>query len=381
MQVDQIKFVPNKFESFTAKKTFSLGATEVNIVEGGEVLFDGSVVVINDQRIAYPNLRGAVKMGWLVPTSEYDSESLVAPVSANIQVRDAVRTQQNASQPATKSLISTVESDERIVMTQGQRQEKRAEMASMKRTATTRTTGSAGSDGVVVNRTFKTPARSETKLTPETAGAAFHEVNNVKIEPGEGLSEGQYLSRLDDEAKEEYLQKKGSAKAARVAELEGLGLATHFAKIQTKTGGTKTVDGITSTITTGGGTEIADLSGLDTTKAESSSVIAEGMVFRNLNGPKKAFKASEASPAQASVESKIGKDGTADTRKRIAKTLCSDFPEDYSFDDHWKRRLARLRLDYSERYDVLQAVFAAESDDFKRILLDEFPEAFGASSN
>jgi hypothetical protein len=380
MQADQIKFVTNKFESFTAKKSFSLGVTEINIVEGGEVLFDGSVVIINDQRIPYPNLRGAVKMGWLVPTSEYDVDSVSVPASANIQVRSAVGTQQNSGQPASKSMISTVQSDERIVMSQGQRKEMR-EMTTMKRTSSSaRTEGNAGSahEGVVVNRVFKTPARSETKLTAETAGAAIHEVSNIKIEPGEGLSESQYLDRLSDEEREEYIQKKELAKAVHVAELEGKGL--HFAKINTKTGGTKTTDGITSTVTTGGGTEIADLSGLDTVKAESSSMVVEGMTFKNLNGPKRAFQASVPAPVQA-VESKIGKDGTADMRKRIAKTLCSDFPENYSFDDHWKRRLARLRLDYSERHDVLQAVFAAESDDFKRILLEEFPEAFGAVSS
>jgi hypothetical protein len=381
MQVEQIKFTPNKFESFTAKKTFTLGVTQINIVEGGEVLFDGSVVIVDDQRIPYPNLRGAVKMGWLVPTSTYDADVTLAPASANIQVRNAVGTQQNAGQPVGKSMISTVQNDERIVMTQTQRKESRTELASMKRTATSRTSGERGSDGVELKRTFKTPARSETKVTVETAGAAINEVNNVKIEPGEGLSEDQYLNRLDDDSREEYLSKKSAAKAVRLDELKEKGLATPVAKISSKSTGTKMVDGISSVVTTGGGTEIADLSGLDSGKAESSTTMVEGMAFKNLNGPKKAFQASVASSAVSGQvgESRIGKDGTADARKRIAKALCADFPEDYSFEEHWKTRLARLRLNYVDRHDVIQAVFAAESDDFKRVLIEEFPEAFGGN--
>lgn len=379
MQADQIKYTPNKFESFTAKKSFALGTTGHNIVEGGEIQFDGTTVIINDQRIAYPNLRGAVKMGWLVLTTEYDVDSIVMPASANIQVRSAIGTQQNTAQPPTKSMIATVQSDERVVMTQSERQARREELTTMKRTATARTEGHSGSahDGVVVGRAFKTPARSETKLTSETAGLAMREVDSVKIDPGQGQSESDFLARLSEEERSEYLSKKEAAKAGYAAELEAKGLATPVAKIVSKTAGAKTVDGIKSVVTTGGGTEVADLSGLDSGKAEQSTVTAEGMTFRNLNGPKKSFQAAStpAAPVETS-ESKIAKDGTADTRRRIAKALCADFPEDYSFDEHWKRRLARIQLHYSERPDVIQAIFAAESDDFKRVLLEEFPEAF-----
>jgi hypothetical protein len=80
----------------------------------------------------------------------------------------------------------------------------------------------------------------------------------------------------------------------------------------------------------------------------------------------------------AESDAKINKDGTADVRRKIAKALCADFPELYDFGDHWKRRLARIQLDYADRPDVIRAIFAAESDDFKTVLLSEFPEAFAA---
>ena len=70
------------------------------------------------------------------------------------------------------------------------------------------------------------------------------------------------------------------------------------------------------------------------------------------------------------------KDGTADARLKFAKQLCSDFPSNYDFATNPRKKLARLQADYEERPDVIRAIFAAESDDFKAVLLKEFPQAF-----
>jgi hypothetical protein len=381
MQVDQIKFVANTFETLIVTKSFALGTTGVSLVDGQSVEFDGSVVIVNGVRYPYPNLRGAVKLQWLVRESDYESGMQSAPASANIGLRPAVTNSQSLTQPPVRAAAVTVQSDERVVMTHSQRQEKREEMSTMRRTASSRTTGAAGSahEGVVVGSAFKTPARSETKLTSETAGAAMYEVNNIKISPGVGQSESEYLARLSEEDARSYLAEKEARRSVYHADLAEKGISSVVAKVGAKTTGTKTVDGITATVKVGGGTEIADLSGLDTGKAELSAVTAEGMTFRNTNGPKKGFQATPtgSTPTEPS-ESKIGKDGTADARRRIAKALCSDFPEDYSFDEHWKRRLSRLHLHYSERSDVIRAIFAAESDDFKRVILEEFPDSFNS---
>ena len=37
---------------------------------------------------------------------------------------------------------------------------------------------------------------------------------------------------------------------------------------------------------------------------------------------------------------------------------------------------AMIRLNYETRSDIIQAIFMAESDDFKKVLLEEFPEVF-----
>lgn len=361
----EIKYVTNKFETYVATSTFQLGTSGVQIAVEMEVEFDGTTVIVNGVRHAYPQLRGAVKMGWLVPSGQDTTPQ--APVSANIGLRPAVSTHQNTSTPPKKQAAVTVESDERIVMTHSQRKE----MTQMKRSTRSRTAAVASPDeGVVVDRRFKTPARSETKLTAESAGAAMAEIQNVKIEPGKGISESEYLAQLDEEDRVKYLSEKESRRSVYDAQLVEKGLSTVVSAV--KTAKSVTADGITSTIQTGGGIETADLTGLSSGKVDLSTVSAEGFTFRNTNGPKKSVQSP---PVEA--ESKIVKDGTADARRRIAKAICADFPEDYSFEEHWKRRLARIQLNYSDQPKVIQAIFAAESDDFKKVLLEEFPEAFG----
>ena len=150
----------------------------------------------------------------------------------------------------------------------------------------------------------------------------------------------------------------------------------------------RTVEGINIGVTTGGGTEVFDPSGSEGVP-QQSVVTAEGMTFRNTNGPKKAFPgvtpvaqtARAASPIQEAFypeeqPSHIERDGTADARRMTAKMICSEFPDEYDFNDHWKRRLALIRFKYEKNYGVIRAIFASESDDFKRLLFEEFPEAF-----
>ena len=74
----------------------------------------------------------------------------------------------------------------------------------------------------------------------------------------------------------------------------------------------------------------------------------------------------------------VVKQASADVRRLVAKQLCPDFPENYNFTLDPKKKLARLQADYEDRHDVLKAVFAAEGDDFKMLLLQEFPQAFAS---
>jgi hypothetical protein len=358
----EIKFVTGQFEDLVATKSFQFGETNVSISKDTEVLFDGTMAEIAGVRTPMPRLRGAVKQGWLVRKADYEDYANRRSAQANIMIRPAINTSQSLTQPPTKSMMTTVQSDERVVMGHKDRG-----VVAQQRAMQVRTGGVVESQDGVPVRSLKTPAKMYTQVTDDSVGSAIRAADQVKIDPGEGVSEDDFLSRLSPEEAEEYHAKKeekkwsGKKGLAASAQVDNRVVAT-IPKISHS----QTREGVsTSPVTvTAGSTPVADLSG-STKKAVESVVYSEGIPFRTTNGPK-----SDTAP------STVTKAVSLDARLKIAKALCSDFPSDYSFDDHWKRRLARIQLQYIDRPDIIRAIFSAETDDFRNKLVEEFPEAF-----
>lgn len=412
MTTNQIRFVPGKFDRYISTRSFQLGATGQGVLDGMEILFDGTNVELNGSKFVLPTLRGAIKLGWLVRAEDYDPEAPLQPtLSAGIGVRSANDLGQNPLSPARKSTLVTVESDERVVMS---RQDRNSQVTQknndrMRQAGAFVARGGAlevgGSEfGVPVQREFKTPAKDRLEITPNNVGSAIREAETVSVQPGQGVTEQDLLARMDDAEREKYLAEKESRKADIMSRAPGYipppAVTTNLAIINnqslhqrqavrqvTSSQQPKIREGVSVGITVGGGTEVFDASGTEQKPLESVAN-SEGITFRNTNGPKRVLPLvqsnQDAAPASAEpstgyqedVQSKIDRDGTADARRKIAKAVCSDFPEEYNFSDHWKRRLAMIRLNYEDRLDVIRAIFAAESDDFKRVIVEEFPGAF-----
>lgn len=423
----QIRFVPGKMQRFISTKSFALGGTNHSVYDGMEILFDGTNVEIDGNRFILPTLRGAIRMGWIVPAEVYDPEAAPqAAPSANIGVRAANDLGTNPLSPPKRNAIVTVESDERVVMSRSDRTQAAQQRTNEVRQSqgrpgayVARGTSSeiiGGAEfGQEVPRTFKTAAKTGLQVTPNTVGTAIRDAELVKIQPGEGISEEELLLRMSPEERATYQAEKEARKddiqsrtpgyvpppavnnnmarnnqpgmkraetapqpKARMVSASGSPIVGKVAPTQTRT-----VEGISVGVTSGGGTEVYDASGSDG-QARESVIEQEGITFRTTNGPKTGFnqqaraesQTASALPTGDEPKSRIESDGTADYRRIVAKALCNDFPDDYEFSDHWKRRLAMIRLNYENRPDIIRAVFAAESDDFKKILMDEFPEAF-----
>ena len=419
----QIRFTPGRMDRFISTKGFTLGGTNMSVYEGMEIQFDGTNVELNGSRFVLPTLRGAIKMGWIVPADQYDPDAGpgIAP-SANIGVRSANDLGQNPLSPPKKSAIVTIESDERVVMSRSDRNQQAQQRTSSARQSQSRPAfvarGSSselvgGSEfGVEVGRTFQTSAKTGMQLSPNNVGTAIRDAELVKIRPGEGISEEDLLSNMTADERAQYAAEKEARKGdiqsrtpgyvpppvstTNLASMNQVGsaqqpkarvMAASASSVVGKVAPTQTKvqEGISVSLSAGGGIDTFDASG-STEQAKESVVEQEGMIFRNTNGPKTGFgqkpvrvESQEASmpPVDStSSQSRIESDGTADSRRRIAKTLCADFPDDYNFSAHWKKRLAMIRLNYEDRSDIIQAIFAAESDDFKKMIIDEFPAAF-----
>ena len=421
----QIRFTPGRMERFISTKGFTLGGTNMSVYEGMEILFDGTNVELHGSRFVLPTLRGAIKMGWIVPADMYDPDHGpgVAP-SANIGVRSANDLGQNPLAPAKRSAIVTIESDERIVMSRSERNQQANQRTVEARQSSNRAgafvaRGSSselvgGSEfGVEVGRAFQTSAKTAPQVTPNSVGMHIRDAELVKIQPGEGISEEELLSKMTDGEREQYIAEKEARKGdiqsrtpgyipppvvtnnmARNNQIGMPSQAQPKARVMVASSSpvvgrvaptqSKSTEGIMVGVTSSGGEEIFDASGT-TGKPVESVIEQEGMIFRNTNGPKTGFgqKPVVAEPQSSMLpgdtapsQSRIETDGTADYRRMVAKSLCKDFPDDYNFSAHWKKRLAMIRLNYEERSDIIRAIFAAESDDFKKMIIEEFPDAF-----
>lgn len=361
--MDQIRFKTGEFRAFTATRSFALGNFNVRIENGTELEFDGSTVRYAGADFAFPQLRGALTAGWIVLSDRYESDNpdYGKPVAARIQVRSATQ----GDQP--RSMIATVEQDEHIVMSSSAH-------ASHTKAANHRTASQGGSEGVPV-RKLKTPAISATDVS--SAQAVLSALDQVRIEPGRGITVDEMLERMPDEDREVYLAKKEAAKAAYAQDVAASTKSGSGKTVgRVKSAATpKTTEGMTVTPSTGRGIETWDggdapvVASLGDTAAAVSTVVEDGITFSNTNIPtpkptKKQASKTAAAPMSVAV------------RLRVAKALCPDFPESYDFAAPTKKKLARLQADFEDRLDVLRAVFAAEEDLVKSQLLEMFPQAF-----
>ena len=383
----EIKFKSGEMLPYMVKKTFTLGNSGITLARDTELSYDGTRVEYNGEHFVSPQLRGAIKAGWVTPLAEYEAgDTECLPVSANVQVRPAIETKENGK---SRHSIVTAETDERVVgNSKGHAEATRAQNKSRFQARSggivkTQNGMEVVEDqsGVVIDRSFKTSAKDRMELTDASLGDAMRKANSVTIVAGRGVTEDELLEKMSKEQAEEYLAEKESRKQAifasdpRSAKLMDQPTRTKVSKVRS---GPKVVEkeGMTIHTTTGGGTEIVDLSDASA-KAEVTESFVEGIKVTNTNGPR---RDRIVQPARPEVQPKVIKDGTVEWRLKLARQICKDFPKDYNFGDHWKRRIAMIRLHYEGRPDVIQAIFAAESDDFKSVLLSEFPEVFSEES-
>jgi hypothetical protein len=360
----QIQFKMGEYYRFNATRDFKLAGGALS--QGDELLFDGTNAVFNGGNpVPMPNLRGAVKAGWVVLAEDYDSEDMTAsmPKSAGVRVRNAQGG--NPNDRTAHTLVTTTDSEEQEVGSiSAHAQQTRNINASQFRG------GRRGNnvaqveeqDGTVVG-SVSTPAKQEANLEHESAGEILKRAANTQIKPGRGKTRDQMLAEMPEEARIEYLAQIEAKKAG----LPGSDRDASGNSIVGSVSAPKTVESGGFTIKNAvarGSTPIVDMSG-ETGKSEVSTIEVDGIKITNTNGPK-------VKPAKKPIP--VGQD----PRRTIALSICADFPDNYRFEDPIRKKIARLQADYDNRPDVIRAVAAAETDaEVKARLITEFPEAFG----
>ncbi len=416
MDPNQLRFRTNEPQAFVATRNFTLGNTGATIPKDAEVLFDGSTVEFAGQKFSFPQLRGAIKLDWVVPVDAYDPNdpSYGRPERANIQVRHATQGG-NPMAPQPKMAIQTTESDEREVANVRQHAQHTAQTNRNYVRGNPVNVASAGEtirtqhgfevveqqDGVEVpgrslktaNLTGEKAKQVRTTLTAESASLALQRASQVQIEAGKGVTMEERLALMSEEEREAFLAERAADREATIAamppeqqEAERAAQAIRDRKIvsSVRKAPVQRTEGMTITPDIGHGIEIADPVGMGNgAKPKESVVVEDGITFRTTNGPARhAQQAPNRAPVQAAAPAAPRSsfpEAPAEVRKMIAKSVCSDFPDNYDFAMPVKKRIARLQADYEDRPDVIKAVFAAEGDEMKAMLMQEFPQAFAAA--
>jgi hypothetical protein len=383
---DQIAYKQGQKQHFIAARTFALGSTGMTVPKGADIGFDGTTVEFGGSTFSHPQFRGAVRAGWATLAENYDpnDRSAERPVAANIQVRHPTQggNPMTGGNRALLAPTTVTENDEREVSNvsahrQATQDRNRNHQHGQHIEARPGTSVEL-QDGVPV-RKLKTAAGEKSKqqrttITAETAGSRIREAESpAPIEAGRGMTEEEMLERMEPAQRDAYIAEKQALKS-RYVDVDTDAERPVFSTIA-KSKNTSSSEGITAKVTTGGGTETWDGgTGLGAVNKVSHTIV-DGIKITNTNGPSNREQTSPRS--EASHQPVMLKDGSADVRLKIARQLCPDFPDNYDFAANPRKKLARLQADYEDRADVIRAIFAAESDDFKATLMREFPQAFG----
>ncbi len=406
----QPQFRAGRMDSYITTRPFTLGNTGVTVPSGAEILFDGTKAHVDGAEYTLPFLRGAVKAGWMVLADAYnpDDPRYSQKTRAHIQVRPPKGG--NPLDPQPRMAIVTTESDEREVgnVRQHAASTERGNRGYVRGQTPVNVTirgVEAGQlvrtqrgmmevevqDGVTLDRELQTPAGERSKerldLTSEKAAQALRVAQNAQVKPGQGISEDEMLDRMSEEDRAEYLARKDALRSQYVTDPAPTAALPRPASRQVvfRVASTKNGqhEGMSFTNTVGGGVQIGDASDGEVVgrvhgNDEVETFEQEGIKFTTTNASARKRPVVNSQTHVASSEPAAPVPAHLDVRRSIAKAVCPDFPANYDFALSPKKKLARLQADYEDRTDVLRAVFAAESDDMKALLIQEFPQAFAA---
>lgn len=386
----QIQFQAGVFRKFVAARQFALGNSGMNIPMGGELTFDGTHYTYSGSPPQpMPQLRGALKAGWIVLAEHYDPEDMSAsvPQAAGVRMRNA--NGGNPMDPQVRYPVTTTEAEEREVGNVAQHSQQTRQANANHRPGQRAASSSAAEsqEGREVRKLTNPAHAAPVDLEKTSATEAIRQLDRAtRVQAGRGVTREEMVQHLPPEEREAYLAEIDARRSGYATSDDPQAQAERDrnTKILAQQGrlvdgqGPKVVgrvaaspqtrhqDGFDITNHVGGGTETMDLSGLDTPSENKVSYTEqEGMRFVNTNvGMKPA-------PAPAAPT------GPVDNRRRIARSICPDFPDNYVFDDSIRKKIARLQADYDDRPDVIRAVAAADTDvELRDRLVEEFPEAF-----
>lgn len=323
-----------KYIKYFAKMKIRVGgANSIDIQKGDEFEYDGSILKYSGMEVSSPQLRGAIENGWA------NVEGVVEEESEEIYV-EAVR----PSRSIAKS--QTINRD----------------LSKVQRTASsTVSPSSLDEDEVLKVSDRETMAKKAPKILKSTDNRKTRgmEIQSDSQDNQDAVS----IGRVRTSAKAVFNDVNNSAALKKIQELENL------SGIRADLYENKVVkEGVTIT------SNLGRMSSVSEADPEDGEVV--GRVRNSSRNSVEGISVADTSGIRNPTKKAV-LPSNVDPRIRIARAIDPDFPLDWSFSGKLVDRLQAVK-DHGVAPSFLEALFAAEGDQMRKILMKEFPDQFNA---
>jgi hypothetical protein len=328
-----IQWQRGNYHKFLARMKIRIGQNSQGIMQieqGDEIEYDGTILKYAGAEITSPSLRGAIKTGWLVSVGN-DISDLPQSVQPHRKIAKAqtINTDLSKVQRSDSGVLETADIDEQTILSISDRQDKGkpgvTERPEPRKLTASVKKGVQDQDGEVVGR-IRSPAKAES------------------VDVSRDTDYGKKLNEL------EMPKPIGKKPNQNVILKEGVEIKTN-------------VGSVSPTINEeeNEGTVIGKV-------RKSEKISSEGISVEDTSS-------RQSKPGLHLNSNGLKIDMKIPTRIRIARHIKPDFPIDWSFDGKLSERMNTLKS-YGTDPQTLEAVYAAEGDNFRRALEKEFPKQF-----
>lgn len=325
--MESIKWQRGNFLKFYALMKIRVGgANPMDIMKGDEFEYDGSILKYSGAEFSQPQMRGAVQSGWA--SLVLDEEANVDPVklTRNIAKAQTINRDLNKVQRAAPTPIETSSLDEDEVL----RVADRTAAGKAPKIVTAQDNRKSRSMDIRSDTNDDQGAVTIAKIKT-SAKATFSDVS--KPDTDKTIRELENLSNVRAD-----LQTKSVTR-------EGVQITTNVGKVDK-----------TLLIDDDEGTSIGSV-------RKSSKDHVEGISIKDTSNIRESKVATNL--INKSVPPKV----------RIARSIDPTFPSDWSFEGKLSDRLAAVKA-VNPSSEFLEALYAAEGDQMRRVLAKEYPDQF-----
>jgi len=339
--LDQIKWQRGTFHKFFAQMKIRVGGSNaVEISKGDEFEYDGSILKYSGMELSQPQMRGAITNGWATlfdnRTQSIDS---IRP-NRNIAAAKTVNRDLNKVQRHTGSAIETSSLDEDEILR-----------------VTDRSAASSSNPKIITADDNRKGRMAVASSSQENEGAVT--IGSIRTKTHNSYD----VSRSDADKALRELENLSQVKADLYNKTvkEGITISSNMGKIDRVEIAQEDEGRQIGTVRTSHRNSVEGITILDTSNIRNS---------QQRSHEEFEVDTTPAQPAEFTFNPAIP------ARLRIARSIDFSFPENWTFEGKLVDRLAAVRQ-HGATPQFLEALYAAEGDQMRKVLIKEFPEQFG----